>query len=135
MAGAAIVAIVDDDVSLQQSLPALIKQFGFETRAFLSAEDFLASDCVDQPKCLILDVSMPGMSGPDLQQELVRRGQRIPIVFITGQPDETLRRRLLADGAVECLSKPFNATALLNALNTAMKSTDPGSQTDALPAS
>jgi FixJ family two-component response regulator len=121
MAEPAIVAIVDDDVSMQQSLPALVAKFGFRVRAFLSAEDFLASDCIDQTKCLILDVSMPGMSGPDLQRELARRGQRIPIVFITGQPDEGLRRKLLADGAVECLFKPFNATALLKALSAAMK--------------
>jgi FixJ family two-component response regulator len=116
-----IVAIVDDDVSIQQSLPALVQKFGFPIRAFRSAEDFLASDCIEKTRCLILDVSMPGMSGPDLQRELSRRRQRIPIVFITGQPDEALRRQLLADGAVECLFKPFNATTLLKALHAAMK--------------
>jgi FixJ family two-component response regulator len=121
MAEPSIVAIVDDDVSMQQSLPVLVTKFGFKARVFQSAEDFLASDCIDQTKCLILDVSMPGMSGPDLQRELRRRGRRIPIVFITGQPDEELRRQLLADGAVECLFKPFNATALLKALSAAMK--------------
>jgi FixJ family two-component response regulator len=121
MAEPSIVAIVDDDVSTQQSLPALVEKLGFRVRAFLSAEDFLASDCIGKTKCLILDVSMPGMSGPDLQQELTRRGQRIPIVFITGQRDEALRRQLLADGAVECLFKPFNDTALLKALSAAMK--------------
>ena len=121
MAEASIVAIVDDDVSMQRSLPALVKKLGFKVRAFLSAEDFLASDCIDQTKSMILDVSMPRMSGPDLQRELTRRGYRIPIVFITGQRDEELRRQLLADGAVECLFKPFNATALLKALNAAMK--------------
>jgi FixJ family two-component response regulator len=121
MSEASIVAIVDDDVSMQQSLPALVKRLGFTVRSFLSAEEFLASDCIEQTKCLILDVSMPGMSGPDLQQELRRRGQLIPIVFITGQPDEQLRRQLLAGGAAECLFKPFHATALLKALNAAMK--------------
>ncbi len=121
MAEASLVTIVDDDVSVQQSLPALVNKFGFRVRAFQSAEAFLASDCIEQTKCLILDVSMPGMSGTDLQRELARRGQRIPIVFITGQPDEALRRQLLEDGAVECLFKPFNATALLTALSAAMK--------------
>jgi FixJ family two-component response regulator len=120
MAGASLIAIVDDDVSVRQSLPDLVKRFGFTVRAFASAEEFLASDCVGQTKCLILDVALPGMSGPDLQRELARRGQKIPIVFITGEADEDLRRQLLAEGAVECLSKPFKATALLKALNTAL---------------
>jgi FixJ family two-component response regulator len=115
-----LVAIVDDDASMRQSLPDLLKKFGFNVRAFPSAEEFLASDCVGQTKCLILDFAMPGMSGPDLQRELARRGQKIPIVFITGQADQDLRRQLLAEGAVECLFKPFNPTALLTALNTAL---------------
>jgi FixJ family two-component response regulator len=112
--------IVDDDVSMRQSLPALVKRFGFTAVAFASAEEFLASERVGQTKCLILDIALPGMSGPDLQRELTRRGQKIPIVFITGQADEDLRRQLLADGAVECLFKPFKPTALLKALNTAL---------------
>src|ERR1700678_1801554 len=115
-----LVAIVDDDVSMRQSLPDLVKRFGFSVRAFESAEEFLASDCVGQTKCLILDVAMPGMSGPALQRELARRGQKIPIVFITGQADPDLRRQLLAEGAVDCLFKPINTTALLKALNTAL---------------
>ena len=120
MADASLIAIVDDDVSMRQSLPDLVKQFGFRVQAFVSAEEFLASDCVGQTKCLILDIAMPGMSGPDLQRELARRGQKIPIVFITGQADQDLRRQLLAEGAVECLFKPINTTALLKALNTAL---------------
>ena len=120
MADATLVAIVDDDESLRQSLPVLVSKFGFRVRAFTSAEEFLASDCVDQTKCLILDIALPGMSGPDLQRELSRRGQRIPIIFITGRPDQDLRRQLLAEGAVECLSKPFSAAALREALNTAL---------------
>jgi FixJ family two-component response regulator len=117
---ATLVAIVDDDLSMRQSLPDLVKKFGFSVRAFASAEEFLASDCVGQTKCLILDFAMPGMSGPELQRELARRGQRIPIVFITGQADQDLRRQLLAEGAVECLFKPFNPTALHKALNLAL---------------
>jgi FixJ family two-component response regulator len=120
MNNATLVAIVDDDVSMRQSLPDLVKRFGFSVRTFASAEEFLASDCVGQTKCLILDIAMPDMSGPDLQRELARRGRKIPIVFITGEADQDLRRQLLAEGAVECLFKPFNPAALLKALNTAL---------------
>jgi FixJ family two-component response regulator len=120
MDNATLVAIVDDDLSMRQSLPDLVKKFGFSVRAFASAEEFLASDCVGRTKCLILDFAMPGMSGPELQRELARRGQKIPIVFITGQADQDLRRQLLAEGAVECLFKPFNPTALHKALNIAL---------------
>jgi FixJ family two-component response regulator len=120
MDDATLVVIVDDDHSVRQSLPDLVSKFGFRVRVFTSAEEFLASDCVDQTKCLILDVTMPGMSGPDLRRELLRRGQRIPVIFITGQADQDLRRQLLAEGAVECLSKPFSATVLRKALNTAL---------------
>jgi FixJ family two-component response regulator len=120
MANATLVAIVDDNESLRKSLPSLVEKFGFEVRAFPSAEEFLASECVGQTKCLILDVAMPGMSGPELQRELSRRGQTIPIVFITGQKDPDLRRQLLTEGAVECLFKPFSAAALRKALNAAL---------------
>ena len=120
MDSAPLVAIIDDDVSIRQSLPDLVKKFGFRVRAFASAEEFLASDCVGQTKCLILDIAMPGMSGPDLQRELARRGQTIPIVFVTGQADQDLRRQLLTEGAIECLFKPFKPAALVEALNKAL---------------
>jgi FixJ family two-component response regulator len=97
-----------------------VSKFGFRVRTFTSAEEFLASDCVARTNCLILDVAMPGMSGPDLQRELSRLGQTIPIVFITGQRDQDLRRQLLAEGAVTCLFKPFSAAALREALNIAL---------------
>jgi FixJ family two-component response regulator len=121
MADAALVVIIDDDESMRQSLPRLVRRLGFRVGTFVCAEDFLASDGVGQAQCLILDVAMPGMSGPDLKRELAQRGQMIPIVFITGQTDEALRRQLLADGAVECLFKPFHAEALLQALNAALQ--------------
>jgi FixJ family two-component response regulator len=116
-----LVSIVDDDDSIRESLPDLLKQFGFTARAFSSAEAFLASDCVDQTRCLILDVAMPGMTGPDLQRELKRRrrAQAIPIIFITGDRDTMVRQRLIEQGAVECLFKPFSDWALLGALNAA----------------
>ena len=121
IAGTVLVAVVDDDESVRESLPDLLREFGFSARAFASAEEFLASDYVLATKCLILDVTMPGMSGPELQQELTRRQQAIPIVFITAQGDRTIRPRLRAQGAVECLFKPFSDTALLAAINAALQ--------------
>ena len=116
-----LVSIVDDDESVRESLPDLVRQFGYAARAFPSAEAFLASEFVTQTSCLILDIAMPGMSGPDLQRELATRRQMIPIVFITGGGDRAIRPRLLAQGAVECLFKPFSDTALLEALNAALR--------------
>ena len=114
-------SIVDDDESVRESLPDLLRQFGFAARAFPSAEAFLASEVVGATSCLILDVAMPGMSGPELQRELADRGQSIPIVFITASGDRTVRPRLLARGAVECLFKPFSEEALLDALDAALR--------------
>ena len=116
-----LVSVVDDDESVRESLPDLLREFGFIARSFSSAEEFLASECVGQTGCLILDVGMPGMSGSELQRELKLRGQHIPIVFITANRDETVRPRVLARGAVACLFKPFSDTALLEALNTAFQ--------------
>ena len=116
-----LVSIVDDDESVRESLPDLLRQFGFAAKAFSSAEAFLESDIVGETSCLLLDVAMPGMSGPDLQQELMHRHQTIPIVFITAHGDGTVRPRLLAHGAVACLLKPFSETALLDALNAALR--------------
>ena len=121
MAIRSLVAVVDDDESVRESLPDLLRQFGFEARAFPSAEEFLASDCVGDTECLILDVAMPGMTGPALQLELSRHQRAIPIIFITAHRDESLRRRLLAAGAVDCLFKPFSETALLKALHVALR--------------
>jgi len=115
------VSVVDDDESVRESLPDLLREFGFAVRAFSSAEEFLASDCVGQTSCLVLDIAMPGMTGPDLQRELRRGGREIPIVFITAHRDETVRPRVLEHGAVECLFKPFSETALLEALNAALR--------------
>ena len=116
-----LVSVVDDDESVRESLPDLIRQFGLCARAFSSAEAFLASEALGETRCLLLDISMPGMSGPDLQQELTRRRQRIPIVFITATGDHTVRLRVLAQGAVECLFKPFSEAALFDALNAALR--------------
>jgi FixJ family two-component response regulator len=116
-----LVSVVDDDESVRESLPDLLKELGYSVRAFSSAEEFLASDCVGETGCLILDIAMPGMTGPDLQQDLTVRGQEIPIIFITAQADEAVRQRALEQGAVECLFKPFSDTALFEALNAAFR--------------
>jgi FixJ family two-component response regulator len=116
-----LVSVVDDDESVRESLPDLLREFGYAARTFSSAEEFLASDCVDQTRCLMLDIGMPGKTGPDLQRELKHRGQQIPIIFITAHRDEAIRTRVLEEGAVECLFKPFSDTAVLEALNTALQ--------------
>lgn len=116
-----LVSVVDDDESVRESLPDLLREFGFAAEAFSSAEAFLASDFVDHTRCLILDIAMPGMSGPELQRELAQRRHAFPIVFITAHKDEAMRRHLLDHGAVECLFKPFNETALLAALHSALR--------------
>ena len=115
-----LVSVVDDDESVRESLPFLLREFGYTPRAFSSAEEFLASDVVSETNCLILDVMMPGMTGPELQSELKVRGQDIPIVFITANRDDSLRRGVLEQGAVECLHKPFSDTALFDALQSAL---------------
>ena len=116
-----LVSVVDDDESVRESLPDLLRELGFAVRAFSSAEEFLASDSIGQTQCLILDIAMPGMTGIDLQRELTLRRQEIPIIFITAHADKSVRRRLLEQGAVECLFKPFSETALLEALDAALK--------------
>jgi FixJ family two-component response regulator len=120
-AGRKLVSVVDDDESVRESLPDLLREFGFDAEAFPSAEDFLASDALDRTKCLLLDVTMPGMSGPDLQRELTRRGRTLPIVFITAQDDGSIRNSLLAKGASDVLFKPFGDAALLDALDAALR--------------
>lgn len=114
-----LVVVVDDDESVREALPDLLRQVGYATQAFGSAEEFLDSGDLGRSGCLILDIAMPGMSGPELQQELRRRGRVIPVVFITAMGDEAVRPRLLAQGAVDCLFKPFTEAALLAAVSAA----------------
>ena len=115
-----LVVVVDDDDSVRESLPDLLREVGFDAETFASPEEFLRSTAVERADCLILDVAMPGMSGPELQAELARTRQEIPIVFITAQADQEIRDRVLACGAVECLFKPFTEDALLRALRAAL---------------
>jgi FixJ family two-component response regulator len=116
----ALVTVVDDSESVREALPDLLQHSGFDVETFASAETFLQSEAVGESRCLILDVGLPGMSGPDLQRELTRRGVVIPIVFITAQGDKSLRPQLIGRGAVAVLFKPFSDTVLLDAVNAAV---------------
>jgi FixJ family two-component response regulator len=115
-----LVSVVDDDESVRESLPDLIKEFGFAVQAFASAQEYLSSDYPDLTRCLILDVAMPGMSGPDLLNELLRRGYRIPVIFITALEDACEHSQLRHGDVVECLIKPFSEAQLLKALSAAL---------------
>jgi len=118
-----LVSIVDDDESVRESLPDLIRELGFAARAFSSAREFLSSSYVDETSCLILDIAMPGMSGPELQEELKRRRPSLPIIFITGHRDETIRTRVLEQGAAGFLLKPFSDFDLVAAIQAALQGT------------
>ena len=120
-AGRQFVVVVDDDESVRESLPDLLRECGYSVGSFASAEDFLASTAVDTTDCLILDYAMPGMSGLELQRELTRRGNPVPIVFITGNEDDSIRPLVVAAGAVDCLFKPFSESQLLDAVSSALK--------------
>ena len=116
-----LISIVDDDESVRESLPDLLTELGFTAQAFSSAEAFLESGDLNQTRCLILDIAMPSMSGPDLQRELTLRKHDIPIIFITAHSDENVRTLLLGKGAVECLFKPFSETSLLAAISVSLQ--------------
>jgi FixJ family two-component response regulator len=116
-----LISVVDDDESVREALPDLLRKFGFATQVFDSADDFLKSGSVSATRCLILDVAMPGMSGPELQRELTARGHEIAIIFITARADETMRQQLIARGAVDCLFKPFSLQAMKTALDAALR--------------
>src|SRR4051794_12415318 len=116
-----LVSVVDDDESVRESLPDLLKELGFSVCTFASGEAFLASECLHRTRCLILDITIPGMSGPDLQRELKHRQLAIPIVFISAHRDDGIRALLIGEGAVDCLFKPFGDTVLLNAMQLALK--------------
>ena len=116
-----LVAIVDDDESVRESLPDLLRGLGFAAQAFDSANAFLTFKEISQTQCLLLDVCMPGMSGPELQQELVSRGIRVPIIFITARHDESVREMLMQRGAAACLFKPFSELQLRTAFDAALR--------------
>jgi FixJ family two-component response regulator len=117
----ALVTVVDDDESVRESLPDLLQTLGFAARAFASAQEFLTSDCLATTRCLLLDVAMPDMSGPELHRQLLVRKYAIAIIYVTARADEALRQQLLRQGAVECLFKPFSEQQLRVALNAALQ--------------
>ena len=123
MARPPLVVLVDDDESVRESLPDLLRALGYDAEAFASPLDFLRSRAADRADCLLLDLAMPGMSGTELQAELVRLEYSIPVVFITAQLEPGLRDRLLTTGAADCLFKPFDDDALRDTLTAAL-STD-----------
>jgi len=117
-----LIAVVDDDISVRESVESLLKSVGFRVNTYCSAEEFMSSPRLDSAECLILDVRLDGMSGPDLQRELKTTGRSIPIVFVTAHETEALRHRMITDGAIDCLLKPFTDDTLLNAVEIALRS-------------
>jgi FixJ family two-component response regulator len=115
-----LVAVVDDDESVRESLPGLLRELGFTAQGFASADEFLSFKDLSRTQCLLLDVCMPGISGPELQQELVSRGVRVPIIFITARVDPSIREMLLQRGAAAFLLKPFSELQLRAALDAAL---------------
>jgi FixJ family two-component response regulator len=117
-----LVSVVDDDAFVREALPDLLRSFGLEAQPFSSAAEFLASESLDRTGCLVLDVTMPGMTGPELQLELATRRCAIPIVFITADADDGLGPKLLARGAAAYLKKPFSEAAMIAAVSGALDS-------------
>ena len=117
-----LVSIVDDDEYVREALPDLLRSFGLEAEPFCSAAEFLASASLDRTGCLVLDVNMPGMTGPELQRELARRCRQIPIVFVTANADEDIGPKLMGRGASAFLKKPFSEAVLIGAVNDALAS-------------
>jgi FixJ family two-component response regulator len=115
-----MISIVDDDRSLREATRGLVRSFGYGADTFASAEEFLQSDRVNDTSCLILDVNMPGLSGIELQRQLIEQGNRMPIIFITAIPEETTRAKALDAGAIGFLSKPFREEWLIDRLDVAL---------------
>jgi FixJ family two-component response regulator len=122
-----MISIVDDDPSVRDATGGLVRSLGHMVMTFSSAEDFLKSGFVDATACLISDVQMPGLSGPELQDRLIARGHHTPVIFMSADPDEKLRGRVLRAGAIGYLSKPFNEDRLIECIDTALKTADGGS--------
>ena len=115
-----LVAVIDDDESVRESLPDLLQELGYTSRAFASAEEFLASGFIAEARCLILDIAMPGLSGPELHRELIRQGYTTPVIFITALTGKRVRTELVQHGPVAILSKPFSEHDLRAALASAL---------------
>lgn len=121
MSSRPFIGIVDDDESVRESLPDLLRELGYEAKAFASAKEFLDSGYLGVAACLILDITMPGMSGPELHLDLIRRGEKVPVIFITAHGDKSVRAALRQRGAVEVLLKPYSEDELRAALSLALR--------------
>jgi FixJ family two-component response regulator len=123
-----LIIVVDDDQSVRGSLPELLRELGFTAKAFESAEELLASPDIPTAKCMILDVGLPGLSGPELQRELLRQGHAIPTIFITARSRKSIPPDLLEQGAIECVFKPFRERELREALDRVLAARLSGSE-------
>ncbi|MDF2696516.1 MAG: two-component system response regulator [Labilithrix sp.] len=115
------VCVVDDDESIRESVRGLLRSAGYAVEVFASAEEFLARDGLLGVGCVVLDVCMSGMSGPELQRKLVAEGVAPPIIFMSARSDDAMRTRTLTAGAIEFLQKPFDEDVLLRAIETALR--------------
>ena len=118
-----MISIIDDDPFVRGATDGLVRSLGYRAATFASAEDYLQSDRINDTSCVITDVQMPGLSGVELQSELLARGNPTPMIFITAFPEEKVRRRVLEAGAIGFLSKPFDEEHLIERLQTALRAT------------
>ena len=125
--GTGLISVVDDDDSVREATASLLRSFGFSVKEFASAEQFLDSPFLGKTACLILDVRMPGMSGPELQRQLASERSRIPIIFITAHDDQVMQAKVIRGGAIDFLLKPFSEEALLRAVDSGLGN-PPGNQ-------
>ncbi|MFY9839771.1 MAG: response regulator [Xanthobacteraceae bacterium] len=124
MLKAPLISIIDDDRSVREATKGLVRSLGYNAATFASAEEYLRSDCVSDSACLITDLSMPGMSGADLQDRLIADGRLVPMIFITAYSDEKIRVRVLDAGAFGFLRKPFDDEHLIECLDKALEQYD-----------
>jgi FixJ family two-component response regulator len=116
-----MIAIVDDDEGMRDAIQSLVQSLGHKVSTFASADEYLNSEQVHDTSCLISDVQMPGLNGLDLQDHLIARGHRIPIIFLTGYPDDSVRARAIKAGAVDFLVKPFKPDHFVGCIDKALK--------------
>ena len=121
-----LISIVDDDESVREATKGLVRSLGYHAATFASAEEFLSSGRVGDTSCLITDVQMPGLSGVELQRQLIDQGLPMPTIFVTAFPDDRTRSRVLRAGAIGYLSKPYSEESLIQCLDTALGATGPG---------
>jgi FixJ family two-component response regulator len=116
-----VISIVDDDPSIREAMLGLVRSLGFEAVTFPSAEDFLQSEQIDGTTCLITDLQMPGLSGVELQSQLISRGSSVPIIFVTASPERGIEAQVRSAGAVGFLNKPFDDRTLIECLDHALR--------------